>query len=92
MSITREIGANYSPDNGTLFTVWAPAAEQVDVVIKDNDKIIPLQRETFGYWTGLSEETGPGARYTFRLDGTMERPDSPRRRSVLSSTKATRAM
>ncbi|SIT74262.1 malto-oligosyltrehalose trehalohydrolase [Pontibacter indicus] len=75
MSITREIGAHYSPEKGTLFTVWAPAAEQVDVVLKDNDKIMPLQREAFGYWTGLSEVTGPGALYTFRLDGETERPD-----------------
>ncbi|MBF8962835.1 malto-oligosyltrehalose trehalohydrolase [Pontibacter sp. FD36] len=75
MSITREIGAHYTPGKGTLFTVWAPAAAQVDVVLKDNDNIIPLQREAFGYWTALSEETGPGARYTFQLDEEMERPD-----------------
>ncbi|MDO6391669.1 malto-oligosyltrehalose trehalohydrolase [Pontibacter sp. BT731] len=75
MSITREIGAQYTPGKGTLFTVWAPTAGQVDVVLKDNDKIIPLQREAFSYWTALSEETGPGARYTLRLDEDMERPD-----------------
>ncbi|MDX5420153.1 MAG: malto-oligosyltrehalose trehalohydrolase [Hymenobacteraceae bacterium] len=75
MSITREIGAHYTPEKGTLFTVWAPAAAQVDVVLKDYNRIIPLQREAFGYWTALSEEAGPDTRYTYRLDEEMERPD-----------------
>lgn len=75
MSITREIGAHYSPEKGTTFTVWAPEAEQVEVVLKDNNKIIPLQREAFGYWTALSEDARPGDRYLYRLNRETERPD-----------------
>ncbi|MHC2991954.1 malto-oligosyltrehalose trehalohydrolase [Pontibacter sp. HJ8] len=75
MSITREIGAHYTVDSGTTFTVWAPAAEQVEVVLRDNIKSLPLQREAFGYWTALAEEAGPGSRYVFRLNGKLERPD-----------------
>ncbi|WP_018479146.1 malto-oligosyltrehalose trehalohydrolase [Pontibacter roseus] len=75
MSITREVGAHFTSGRGTTFTVWSPDAEQVEVVIKDNDKIIPLQREAFGYWTALAEEAGPGSRYLYRLDGETERPD-----------------
>ncbi|EJF10105.1 malto-oligosyltrehalose trehalohydrolase [Pontibacter sp. BAB1700] len=90
MSITREIGAHYTPGKGTLFTVWAPAAAQVDVVLKDNDNIIPLQREAFGYWTALSEETGPGARYTFQLDEEVERPTLPHIFSLTACTNLSR--
>ena len=76
MGITREIGAHYVQEKGTTFTVWAPEAAQVDVVIHGKStQTIPLQREAFGYWIGLSEEATPGTRYTFKLDNVKELPD-----------------
>jgi maltooligosyltrehalose trehalohydrolase len=75
MSITREIGAHYTEGKGTVFTVWAPDAEQVEVVLKASGHTLPMQREAFGYWTALSEDAGPGSRYLYRLNGDTERPD-----------------
>ncbi len=76
MGITREIGANYTADKGTVFTVWAPEAESVEVILqKPHKATITLQREAFGYWTGLAEEAGPGARYLYKLNNELERPD-----------------
>jgi maltooligosyltrehalose trehalohydrolase len=76
MAIEREIGAVFHPDRGTTFTVWAPLAEQVDVVLQQpEERIIPLQREAFGYWTARAEDAGPGSRYMFRLNGETDRPD-----------------
>ncbi|MEJ8757294.1 malto-oligosyltrehalose trehalohydrolase [Pontibacter sp. H259] len=76
MGISREIGAHYVQEKGTTFTVWAPEAEQVNVVIHGKLKqTIPLQREAFGYWVGLSEEATPGTRYSFKLDNDKELPD-----------------
>ena len=76
MGISREIGAHYVQEKGTTFTVWAPDAEQVDVVIHGKSKeTIPLQREAFGYWVALAEDAKPGTRYTFKLDNDKELPD-----------------
>jgi len=76
MAIRREIGGIYHPDAGTTFTVWAPHADNVDILLHyPEQKTIPLQREAFGYWTALAQEAMPGTRYTFRLDGEKERPD-----------------
>ncbi|NEM98559.1 malto-oligosyltrehalose trehalohydrolase [Pontibacter burrus] len=76
MGITREIGAHYVPETGTTFTVWAPEAEQVDVVVHGEKKqTIAMQREAFGYWVGLFEDAKPGTRYSFKLNNEKELPD-----------------
>lgn len=76
MSIRREIGAKYNPEEGTVFTVWAPEAKNVTVKLHSpKPKRIPLQREAFGYWTALAEEAVPGTSYTYLLDNELERPD-----------------
>ncbi|MEJ8804023.1 malto-oligosyltrehalose trehalohydrolase [Pontibacter sp. H249] len=76
MSILREIGANFKAENGTVFTVWAPEAEDVKVKLhKAKPEEVPLQREAFGYWTALAENARPGTTYTFVLDKEKERPD-----------------
>ncbi len=76
MGISREIGAAYDPDKGTVFTVWAPEAEQVEVTVTGKkEQTIPMQREAFGYWTALAEEAGPGDRYTYKLNNERSLPD-----------------
>ena len=76
MGITRQIGAIYTPEKGTLFTVWAPDAEQVEVNITTPEKnTLTLQREAFGYWTGLAENVKPGAQYVYKLSKATQRPD-----------------
>ncbi|WP_242917513.1 malto-oligosyltrehalose trehalohydrolase [Pontibacter liquoris] len=76
MGILREIGAVYTPEKGTVYTVWAPEAKQVTVrLTAPANRTITLQREDFGYWTGLNEAGAPGDRYLFQLDGELERPD-----------------
>lgn len=76
MAILREIGANYTTGKGTVFTVWAPNASKVKVLLHKPEPVqVTLQKEAFGYWTGLSELATPGTRYTFVLDDDTERPD-----------------
>ncbi|MCC9166289.1 malto-oligosyltrehalose trehalohydrolase [Pontibacter harenae] len=76
MGIMREIGASFSKEKGTVFTVWAPEAERAQVIIeKPEGRTVPLQREAFGYWVGASDEVKPGDRYFFKLDNKDPRPD-----------------
>ncbi len=76
MGIVREIGAHYEQGNGTRFTVWAPHAEGVEVLIYEPEKLtMDLEMDDMGYWSGPLLDVGPGARYSFRIDGEKERPD-----------------
>ncbi|WP_439879562.1 malto-oligosyltrehalose trehalohydrolase [Pontibacter sp. MBLB2868] len=76
MSILREIGAKFNPEKGTVFTVWAPEASDVEVKLHAPlSQKLSLQREDFGYWTALAENASPGSRYSYVLDGKEERPD-----------------
>src|SRR5687768_3989311 len=76
MSITRKIGAWLQKDGNCEFTVWAPEAEHIEVLITGPEsKQIALQKAEFGYWQGSDLNTNPNSRYLIRLNGELERPD-----------------
>lgn len=58
-------------EGGTHVRVWAPGRRQVEVVV-DRARAQALAAETGGYFSGMLEGVGEGARYRLRLDG---RPD-----------------
>jgi maltooligosyltrehalose trehalohydrolase len=65
-------------EDGVFFRVWAPDCRQVEaVVFADLPGPVrqPLTREVGGYWSGLVRGAGAGARYMYRLDGRLDRPD-----------------
>ncbi|HEV7920708.1 MAG TPA: alpha-amylase family glycosyl hydrolase [Thermoanaerobaculia bacterium] len=53
-------------DGGVHFRVWAPRRERVAVVLENRE--VPLQRESDGFFAGLVDDIGAGALYRFRLD------------------------
>ena len=61
------------------FSVWAPAAEQVDLVLGEGRRAME-RCATAGWWRLSVPGAGPGTRYGFSLDGGPTRPD-PRSRS-----------
>ena len=71
-----EVGARHLTDGATRFTVWAPLARSVEVsVVAPVERLIPMEMGTYGYWAVTVENTPPGSRYFYRLDGGRERPD-----------------
>ena len=66
------IGAELIGENQTHFRVWAPKAQEVDVVLEDaaepKPKFCPLTAESGGYFSGAAN-AGSGARYRFRVNG-----------------------
>ncbi len=60
--------------SGVHFRVWAPARRAVEVVL-DGGRRFPLAPEPGGYHAGLVPGLRAGARYRFRLDGDLLRPD-----------------
>jgi maltooligosyltrehalose trehalohydrolase len=57
----------------TLFTVWAPAAERVEVVV-DRARH-EMSRGGRGWWSARVEGSGPGSDYGFSLDRGDPLPD-----------------
>ena len=75
------LGANFLGARGCSFLVWAPKAKRVEVCLTAptreawREQVVPLHPAGLGYYQALAEGIGPGARYFYRLDGELERPD-----------------
>jgi maltooligosyltrehalose trehalohydrolase len=70
--MSAELGARPGGPSATLFTVWAPDAQTVEV--RGSDASVVLTRGADGYHRG-SGPWGPGALYRYALDGGPELPD-----------------
>ena len=69
------LGAEVCPE-GVRFRVWAPKHKQVEVVFENlNGLIVPLTRESSGYFSGVVAQAAPGALYRYRLAGKNSYPD-----------------
>ena len=68
-------GSHYS--NSTCnFTLWAPLVEKVAFHLVDpQDKVIPLEKDEWGYWHGSIADIKPGTLYYYQLDGETDRAD-----------------
>lgn len=72
-------GASLTTDGNCTWTVWAPKAEFVDLVLYDtlgaehSTKRMHVQSDGFVRWE--QKNIQPGQRYAFRLDGRDPRPD-----------------
>lgn len=68
-------GAEVAPE-GVHFRVWAPEQRSIDVVLYgERERIIPLDREPDGYFSGFAPGVRAGARYKFRVNGGEAYPD-----------------
>jgi len=67
------VGAEATPE-GVHFRVWAPARRLVEVV-PEGGAPVRLDPEPGGYFAGSVPGLTAGARYWFRLDGELLRPD-----------------
>ncbi len=71
-----DIGARYRGSAICGFRVWAPLIENVAVnILPPGPRMIPLERDVRGYWTGSAPDLPPGTRYLYLLDQEKERPD-----------------
>ena len=76
MNPSMPLGATYLGDNRTHFNVWAPYAKEIAVHLLDPEmRLVVLTRDGSGYHHAVVEHVAPAARYRYRLDGDMERPD-----------------
>ncbi len=65
-------GAQWLGDQRTRFSLWAPNANRVEVVIDGQPHLLQAQPEG---WHSAEVSARPGCRYRFRIDGEREVPD-----------------
>ncbi len=75
------IGAEVQPGGGAHFRVWAPASPTVSVEFPaapgQAGRVVPLQAEKDGYFSGLIADVPPGALYKLKLaSGSFPDPAS----------------
>jgi maltooligosyltrehalose trehalohydrolase len=76
MEPTFRHGAIHLEDGSVRFRVWAPRAAQVEVRIAGGEETAArMEERACGYWEAIVEHALPGARYVYRIDGALERPD-----------------
>jgi maltooligosyltrehalose trehalohydrolase len=70
-----EFGARPSPSGGVQFRVWSPLTKEMSLQIKTPREILVPMDSVDGVFTTAVKEIGPGADYTYVIDGKKERPD-----------------
>lgn len=72
--MNRKIGAEYLEDGNCKFCVWAPFADEVELILEDRKEAILLNKDDKGYWENVVSEISPGNLYKFSING-KEFPD-----------------
>jgi maltooligosyltrehalose trehalohydrolase len=71
-----KIGARTAGASGCEFIVWAPEVHEVALKLLSPElRMIPMERDEWGYWRTKVENIAPGAQYLYRIDNDEERPD-----------------
>ncbi len=67
-------GAEPTPD-GVHFRAWAPAASTLDIVLERDKRVLALEPEAGGWFSGSARGLAAGALYRLRADGGRPVPD-----------------
>jgi len=72
-----KIGAWYEGEGRTLFRVWAPLHQKMEIkIVSPIERIVPMMREDNGeYFSAKVEDTTADTTYLYKIEGTLERPD-----------------
>ena len=68
-------GVRRIENNQWRFTLWAPAAERVEVEFVHTAQRIDLEKDQNGYWTATMASVPGGGIYWYRLNGDVQRAD-----------------
>ena len=74
--LKMKIGSNYLGNGRCEFTVWAPSHEEVAVqIVSPAHRLLPMQKDEWGYFKVIAEDIEPGTLYFYKLGGKEDRPD-----------------
>ena len=69
------VGATRLVDGSWSFVVWAPGRQDVQLHLCDEQHLVKMEKDELGYHQAVVKNAKPGFKYTYRLDGSDERPD-----------------
>jgi len=73
---TKPVGAFIDADKRCLFRVWAPEKAQALLhIVSPVEQRITMQKAEDGYFEIEVDDCGPGTRYYYVLDGSVDLPD-----------------
>ena len=76
MDPPHHLGARLAGGSRCRFTVWAPFASSVSVVLGARpERVAALEPAPGGYFTAEVDGVPAGSHYRFQLDGALDRPD-----------------
>jgi maltooligosyltrehalose trehalohydrolase len=74
--LKMKIGSNYLGNGRCEFTVWAPTRDEVAVqIVSPSPRLLPMQKDEWGYFKVVAEDIEPGTLYFYKLSGELDRPD-----------------
>ncbi|MGD6933045.1 MAG: malto-oligosyltrehalose trehalohydrolase [Candidatus Bathyarchaeia archaeon] len=68
------IGAAFNK-NICEFTVWAPNAKNLKLILEEDKQLVDMTNAGNGYWTTRLEQVKPDFEYMFQLDSKPVKPD-----------------
>jgi maltooligosyltrehalose trehalohydrolase len=68
-------GAEVREDGTTRFRLWAPAPKQVELLLEDGGRAVPMARDAGGWAEYVTRDAPAGTRYRYRVDGELLVPD-----------------
>jgi maltooligosyltrehalose trehalohydrolase len=75
-SHAHAIGATPLPSGEWQFVVWAPNVRELSLhILGPHERLLPMQRLEFGYYSAVAGDVNANSRYLYRLDGARELPD-----------------
>ncbi len=73
---SMKIGSRCQDNGECLFVVWGPFLKKVEVkILSPEERLIPMKKDSRGYWKACTRGTGAGTRYFYRLEEKKDRPD-----------------
>ena len=72
-----ELGAALGKNRKAFFKVWAPRCSRVELKLlkSKSPRLIPMKKDSEGYFSAMASGVCAGDRYFFRLNGQDDRPD-----------------
>ncbi|HEY9709258.1 MAG TPA: malto-oligosyltrehalose trehalohydrolase [Oculatellaceae cyanobacterium] len=71
-----KVGSNYLGNGCCEFTVWAPSHDEVALqIVSPAHRLLPMQKDEWGYFNILAEDIEPGTLYFYKLSGKEDKPD-----------------
>lgn len=74
--MVQKIGPQYLGEGKCELRVWAPLLKEISLrLISDSEKVLPLVKDEYGFFSLSVDKVRPWDKYYYRLNNSLDRPD-----------------